>query len=179
MLGPELCDALEKRGFEGLTAVQEAVLAPDLFGRDLRISSQTGSGKTVAIGLTIRGDIARLAEDEDEDEEAEASPKNRAQPRAIVVTPTRELAKQVEEELSWLYAPLGARVTCVTGGGGYRDELRAFRAKPAIVVGTPGRLLDHLDRGAIDASRAGTVVLDEADRMLDLGFREDLLKILE
>ncbi len=179
MLGPELCDALEKRGFEGLTAVQEAVLSPELAGCDLRISSQTGSGKTVAIGLTIREDIAGLLDEQGEPSTAETSVKGRAQPRAIVVTPTRELAKQVEEELSWLYAPLGARVTCVTGGGGYRDELRAFRANPAIIVGTPGRLLDHLDRGAIDASKAGTVVLDEADRMLDLGFREDLLKILE
>jgi ATP-dependent RNA helicase DeaD len=187
-IGPELAGALEKKGFERLTPVQEAVLAADLQGRDLRISSQTGSGKTVAIGLVLRDhvrDVGAEAAENGEGDAGEAEPSGnvkgrdqRARPRALVVTPTRELAKQVEEELTWLYAPLGARVTSVTGGGGYRDELRAFRAKPAIVVGTPGRLLDHLKRGAIDASATGTVVLDEADRMLDLGFREDLEAIL-
>jgi ATP-dependent RNA helicase DeaD len=172
-IGPELAGALEKRGFERLTAVQEAVLAPDLEGRDLRISSQTGSGKTVAIGFIVRDEVRSVPEEDDG-----AARDNKARPRALVVTPTRELAKQVEEELAWLFAPLEARVTSVTGGGGYRDELRAFRAKPAIVVGTPGRLLDHLKRGALDASSTSAIVLDEADRMLDLGFREDLEAIL-
>jgi ATP-dependent RNA helicase DeaD len=183
-IGPELLGALEKRGFERLTPVQEAVLAPGLEGKDLRISSQTGSGKTVAIGFVLRDALRKEASAEEPAAEAADSSGNakgrdqRARPRALVVTPTRELAKQVEEELAWLYAPLHARVTSVTGGAGYRDELRAFRARPAIVVGTPGRLLDHLKRGAIDASEARTVVLDEADRMLDLGFREDLEAIL-
>jgi ATP-dependent RNA helicase DeaD len=184
-IGPELAGALEQKGFERLTPVQEAVLAPDLQGRDLRISSQTGSGKTVAIGLTIRDHVRREDPDTEEPDGGDGEPSGnvkgrdqRARPRALVVTPTRELAKQVEEELAWLYAPLGARVTSVTGGGGYRDELRAFRAKPAIIVGTPGRLLDHLKRGAIDPSATSAVVLDEADRMLDLGFREDLEAIL-
>ena len=168
--------ALEQKGFDKLTPVQEAVLSPELLGRDLRISSQTGSGKTVAIGFAIRAAIRATSEepvggnDKGKDQ--------RAQPHALVVTPTRELAKQVEEELAWLYAPLGAKVTSVTGGTGYRDELRSFRAKPAIVVGTPGRLLDHLKRGAVDASAAAAIVLDEADRMLDMGFREDLEAIL-
>ncbi len=181
-IGPELAGALEKKGFERLTPVQEAVLVPELRGRDLRISSQTGSGKTVAIGLSLRDDLRALAAEAPR----ETGPvryggddrDTKANPRAIVVTPTRELAKQVQEELAWLYAPLGARVSSVTGGGGYRDELRSFRAKPAIIVGTPGRLLDHLKRGAIDASETGAIVLDEADRMLDLGFREDLEAIL-
>ncbi|HVJ93175.1 MAG TPA: DEAD/DEAH box helicase, partial [Labilithrix sp.] len=186
-IGPELAGALETKGFDRLTPVQEAVLAPDLAGRDLRISSQTGSGKTVAIGLVLRDDIRRAVteahaeRDQDAGEEPSGNVKGRdqrARPCALVVTPTRELARQVEEELAWLYAPLGARIACVTGGGGYRDELRAFRSKPAIVVGTPGRLLDHLKRGAIDASATGAIVLDEADRMLDLGFREDLEAIL-
>ena len=183
-IGPELAGALEDKGFDRLTPVQEAVLAPDLQGRDLRISSQTGSGKTVAIGLTLRDDV-RAEEPEEEPPASGEEPSGnlkgrdqRARPRALVVTPTRELARQVEEELSWLYRPLGAKVAAVTGGGGYRDELRAFRAKPAIIVGTPGRLLDHLKRGAIDPSATRTVVLDEADRMLDLGFREDIEAIL-
>jgi ATP-dependent RNA helicase DeaD len=101
-----------------------------------------------------------------------------ARPRALVITPTRELAKQVEDELGWLYKPLGVRIASATGGAGYRDELRAFRRGPGVVVGTPGRMLDHLERKAIDASEVAVVVLDEADRMLDLGFREDIEKIL-
>lgn len=161
LVGPALAKALREKGFTTLTPVQDAVLAADLAGRDLRISSQTGSGKTVAIGFTFREDL----------EAGEGT-------RAIVVTPTRELAKQVCAELSWLFAPLRAQVASVTGGGSYRDELRALKASPAVVVGTPGRLLDHLDRGTIDPSQASTIVFDEADRMLDLGFREDLERIL-
>jgi ATP-dependent RNA helicase DeaD len=167
-LGEALGGALEKKGYTALTAVQEAVLDPALEGRDLRISSQTGSGKTVAIGIALR-DLVTAG--------APSDTKN-ARPVALVVTPTRELAKQVEQELSWLYAPLSAKVAAVTGGGGYRDELRAFRHGPAVVVGTPGRLLDHLNRGSIDASSVGAVVLDEADRMLDMGFRDDIEAIM-
>jgi ATP-dependent RNA helicase DeaD len=169
LVGPALAGALEKRGFTSLMPVQRAMLAPELAGRDLRVSSQTGSGKTVAIGLAIRA----LAE-------GPAPAENGvARPRALVVVPTRELAKQVEEELSWLYAPLKARVASATGGANFRDERRAFAAGPAVVVGTPGRLLDHLERGSIDPRDIGAVVLDEADRMLDLGFREDLEAILK
>src|SRR5262249_7317692 len=102
-----------------------------------------------------------------------------ARPRALVVAPTRELARQVEEELTWLYADARVRVASVTGGASYRDEHRALAANPTVVVGTPGRLLDHLDRRAIDAELVSAVVLDEADRMLDLGFREELESILK
>ncbi len=164
-----IAHALEKRGYTTLTAVQEAVLTPDSAGRDLRISSQTGSGKTVALGLVLRDVVA-------------AAPRDHvgiAAPWALVVTPTRELAKQVEEELSWLYAAVGARVVSVTGGTSVRDERRALATGPAVVVGTPGRLLDHLTRAAIDPRSVGAVVLDEADRMLDMGFREDLEAILK
>ncbi|WP_394846671.1 DEAD/DEAH box helicase [Pendulispora brunnea] len=171
LLGPALASAIEQRGFTTLTPVQHAVLDPSLRGRDLRISSQTGSGKTVAIGFTLRESL--------EAGKDAVSPKNGvASPLALVITPTRELAKQVDEELSWLYAPQSVKVASVTGGGGYRDERRAFAQGPAVIVGTPGRLLDHLRRGSIDASAIGTVVLDEADRMLDLGFREELEGIL-
>ncbi|WP_394836238.1 DEAD/DEAH box helicase [Pendulispora rubella] len=171
LLGPALASAIEQRGFTTLTPVQHAVLDPSLRGRDLRISSQTGSGKTVAIGFTLR-EALEAGKDA-------VAPKNGvAAPLALVITPTRELAKQVDEELSWLYAPQSVKVASVTGGGGYRDERRAFAQGPAVIVGTPGRLLDHLRRGSIDASAIGTVVLDEADRMLDLGFREELEGIL-
>jgi ATP-dependent RNA helicase DeaD len=168
LLGPALAGAIEKKGFTALTSIQETVLDPALAGRDLRITSQTGSGKTVALGLALRDLVAG----------APPSERGIARPRALVVAPTRELAKQVEEELSWLYAPLGARVASATGGANLRDERRALGVGPAVVVGTPGRLLDHLDRGAIDPSATAAVVLDEADRLLDMGFREELERIL-
>ncbi len=169
LVGPALASALERKGYVALTPVQLAVLDPKLAGRDLRITSQTGSGKTVAIGLAVR-DVA--------EGEAASSSGGVARPRILVVAPTRELAKQVEEELAWLYAPLRARVASVTGGASYRDERRMLGAGPMVVVGTPGRLLDHLKRGGVDPSQLRAVVLDEADRMLDLGFREDLEAIL-
>src|SRR5262249_12584665 len=151
-----------------LTPVQQAVLDPELEGRDLRITSQTGSGKTVAIGFVLREPAFVPS----------PATKGVAKPQALVVAPTRELARQVEEELRWLYAEGRVRVASVTGGASYRDEHRALAAGPAVVIGTPGRLLDHLERGAIDASGVHAVVLDEADRMLDLGFREELEAIL-
>ena len=169
LVGPALAGALEKKGFTALMPVQQAVLDPALAGRDLRISSQTGSGKTIAIGLSLRELVNGPV----------PAPGGIARPRAMVVVPTRELAKQVHEELTWLYAPLRARVASATGGSDVREERRAFAVGPAVVVGTPGRLLDHLNRGSIDPSQVGVVVLDEADRMLDLGFREELEAILK
>jgi ATP-dependent RNA helicase DeaD len=168
LVGPAVASALAKRGYSSLTPVQVAVLDPELAGRDLRITSQTGSGKTVAVGLALRELAAR------------PSPAHggAARPRAIVVVPTRELAKQVEEELSWLYAPMHARVVSATGGASARDERRAFVGGPTVIVGTPGRLLDHLQRGSIESVEIGAIVIDEADRMLDLGFREDLDAII-
>jgi len=168
VIGPALASALEKRGYTSLTAVQQAVLDEQLAGRDLRITSQTGSGKTVAIGLALRKLMTEPA----------PAIKGVAQPRALVVAPTRELAKQVESELSWLYAELPVRVVSVTGGASYRQEHRALGAGPAVVVGTPGRLVDHLRQGSINPAQVQVVVIDEADRMLDLGFREDLETIL-
>jgi len=168
ILGPALTGALEQRGFNRLTPVQLAVLDPSLADRDLRITSQTGSGKTVAIGFALRALVAG----------APGRAAGTAKPRALVVAPTRELAKQVEEELRWLFAPLEARVASATGGASYQDERRALAGGPAVIVGTPGRLLDHLSRRAIDPGALAAIVLDEADRMLDLGFREDLEAIL-
>ena len=168
LLGPELASALAKKGYTTLTPVQMSVLDPSGEGRDLRISSQTGSGKTLAIGFALRSAVAGEA----------VKPAHVARPRAMVIVPTRELAKQVHDELTWLYAPQKLRIAAVTGGSSYRDEHRSLSAGPAIVVGTPGRLLDHLNRGGIEAGDVGAVVLDEADRMLDLGFRDELEAIL-
>jgi ATP-dependent RNA helicase DeaD len=164
LLGPELANALTHKGYERLTPVQEAVLDPALAERDLRISSQTGSGKTLAIGFTLRHAVTATTRPSD----------GIARPFGVVVTPTRELAKQVELELAWLYAPSRVLVASVTGGTSMRDELRLLARGPGIVVGTPGRLLDHLKRGAVDLAGTHALVLDEADRMLDLGFKEDL-----
>lgn len=164
LLGQRLTDSLERRGYDVLTPVQAKVLDPELHDCDLRISSQTGSGKTVAVGLALR-ELVTAASD---------IPTQNRLPNALIVVPTRELAKQVHLELSWLFATFGIRLACVTGGSSYRDERRSLAQNPTIVVGTPGRLVDHLNRGALDASALGTIVLDEADRMLDLGFAEDI-----
>jgi ATP-dependent RNA helicase DeaD len=168
LVGPALASALAAKGYDTLTPVQEAVLDDALEGRDLRITSQTGSGKTLAIGFAVRDLLDDLT----------TQFGGAARPRVLILAPTRELAKQVAEELSWLYAPLRVRVAAVTGGAGYLDQKRALSSNPAVVVATPGRLRDALERGRIDATALGAVVLDEADSMLDLGFREDLDAIL-
>jgi ATP-dependent RNA helicase DeaD len=171
-LSPVLSAALSSRGFETLTPIQQAVLAPAHQGRDLRLFSQTGSGKTVAVGLVLAPDLERIAK-----ERAPAA-STAATPAVILIAPTRELAAQLARELAWLFQPLGASVCAVTGGTSYVHELRALRRGPLVIVGTPGRLLDHLERRAIDPSQVTAAVLDEADQMLDLGFREDLEAIL-
>ncbi len=165
-----LREAFLARGYETLTSVQSAVLDPEVRGRDLRISSQTGSGKTVALGLVLHDAVAQAS--------AQAAGQASGGTVALVLAPTRELAQQVQRELAWLYGPLGVEVATVVGGTAFQGELRALRSKPAVVVGTPGRMRDHLERGTLDASGVVAVVLDEADQMLDLGFRDDLEAIL-
>ncbi|WP_299881170.1 DEAD/DEAH box helicase [uncultured Sulfitobacter sp.] len=160
--------ALDDRGYTTLTPVQEAVLDPDLDGKDLLVSAQTGSGKTLGFGLAIAPTVLG---------EAEAFDAAGA-PLALVIAPTRELALQVKRELSWLFAKAGAMLASCVGGMDMRDERRALARGAHIVVATPGRLRDHIMRGSIDLSGLRAVVLDEADEMLDLGFREDLEFIL-
>jgi ATP-dependent RNA helicase DeaD len=166
---PALDRALAERNYLEPTPVQEAVLQPEAAGRDLLVSAQTGSGKTVAFGLAFAATILG---------EADRFPWAAA-PLALVIAPTRELAMQVHGELSWLYAPAGARIVSCVGGMDARREARALEAGCHIVVCTPGRLRDHLERGQIDMSALRAVVLDEADEMLDLGFSEDLEFILD
>ena len=168
-LAPSLSTALHERGFQALTAVQTAVLAPEAQGRDLLVSAQTGSGKTVAFGIAVAPDL--LGPDGLIGESAA--------PLCLAIAPTRELALQVAAELAWLYAGTGARIATCVGGMDYRAERRALERGAQIVVGTPGRLRDHIDRGGLDLSVLRAAVLDEADEMLDLGFREDLEFILE
>ncbi len=163
---PALDAALIARGYLEPTAVQAAVLQPEAAGRDLLVSARTGSGKTVAFGLAA---AATLMPD------GEIPP--HGAPLALVIAPTRELALQVEAELAWLYA--GARTVSCVGGMDIRREQRVLARGCHIVVGTPGRLGDHLRRQNLDLSRLAVVVLDEADEMLDLGFQEELEFILQ
>src|SRR3990167_5787173 len=163
-----LAAALAAKGYETLTAVQEAVLKSETQGRDLLVSAQTGSGKTVAFGIAIADQILGGM-----DKLLYADT-----PLALVIAPTRELALQVARELEWLYAGAGAQIATCVGGMDYRSEKRALDRGAHIVVGTPGRLRDHIDRRSLDLSGLRAAVLDEADEMLDLGFREDLEYIL-
>ena len=160
--------ALTAKGYITPTPVQAAILGPDAVGKDLLVSAQTGSGKTVAFGLalapTLLGDAARFT----------AGPV-----RALVIAPTRELALQVSRELTWLYAPTGAKIVACVGGMDVRREAWDLSKGATIVVGTPGRLRDHLERKHVDFSGLQAVVLDEADEMLDLGFREELEALLD
>jgi len=166
---PALAHALAERDYNNPTPVQLAVLAPEALGRDLLVSAQTGSGKTVAYGLVMAETLLGV---EERFGYAMA-------PQALVVAPTRELALQVQREFTWLYAATGARIVSCVGGMDPRQEQRQLEQGAHIVVGTPGRLRDHLERGRLDLSALRVAVLDEADEMLDLGFREDLEFILD
>ena len=166
---PAIAEALHKRGYLELTPVQQAMIDPDLEGRDALVSAQTGSGKTVAFGLAL---APTLLGTENRFDRAGA-------PLALAIAPTRELAMQVMRELEWLYEKTGAVIASCVGGMDVRNERRALERGAHIVVGTPGRLRDHITRRALDLSGLRAVVLDEADEMLDLGFREDLEFILE
>jgi ATP-dependent RNA helicase DeaD len=168
-IAPAIAEALAKRGYETLTPVQQAMLDPSLGTADALVSAQTGSGKTVAFGLalapTLIGSARKFAQ--------------AGAPLALVIAPTRELALQVMRELDWLYEMAGATIASCVGGMDMRSERRTLERGAHIVVGTPGRLCDHIRRGSLDISGLKAVVLDEADEMLDLGFREDLEFILE
>ncbi len=163
-----LADALSKKGYSTLTPVQEAVLAPNLMAQDLLVSAQTGSGKTVAFGLAMANTLL---------EEAGAFLRADA-PLALAIAPTRELALQVKRELDWLYREAGAKTASCVGGMDMRDERRILARGTHIVVGTPGRLVDHIKRGSLDMSHLKAIILDEADEMLKMGFREELEHIL-
>ncbi len=164
-----LAKALEDHGYTALTPVQASVSEPQAVGRDMIVSAQTGSGKTVAFGLAMANELLG---------DEEKMPYTTS-PLALVIAPTRELALQVSRELTWLYTPAQARIATCVGGMDASRERRALSHGAHIVVGTPGRLRDHLERGALDLSALRCVVLDEADEMLDMGFREDLEELLD
>ncbi len=161
--------ALAERDYREATPVQAAVLEAEAEERDLLVSAQTGSGKTVAYGIAMAETLL--------DGAGTFGPAG--EPLALIIAPTRELALQVQRELNWLYQYAGARVVACVGGMDSSRERRQLQDGVHIVVGTPGRLRDHLERRALKVSGLKAVVIDEADEMLDMGFREDLQFILE
>ena len=162
-LSPEVALAIEDMGYESATPIQEQAIPPMLEGRDIIGQAQTGTGKTAAFGIPL---VEKL---DVEDKSVQA----------LVLCPTRELALQTAGELVKLsrHRP-GVRVTPVYGGQPIERQLRALSMGTQVVVGTPGRVMDHMNRGTLDLSRLRVVVLDEADEMLDMGFRDDIETIL-
>jgi ATP-dependent RNA helicase DeaD len=163
-LAPELCRALSGLGYEEPTPIQRAAIPPLLAGRDLVGQAATGTGKTAAFALPV---LQRLL-----------ARGGRQDPRALVLVPTRELAMQVSEAMHRYGRDIGARVLPVYGGQPISRQLRVLNRGVDVVVATPGRALDHLTRGTLNLHGLETVVLDEADEMLDMGFAEDIEMIL-
>ena len=162
-LPEQILTAIEALGFERPSEIQAAAIPPALAGHDLIGISETGSGKTAAFAAPALASIDL----------------EQAAQQALILCPTRELANQVCEEVHRLGVHLpGLRAVPVYGGAPMDRQVRALRAGTQLVVGTPGRLLDHLRRGSLDPSKIRFVVLDEADRMLDMGFREDMEELL-
>jgi ATP-dependent RNA helicase DeaD len=183
-LDARLLRTLAALGYEEPTPVQQAVIPPLLDGRDVLAEAPTGTGKTAAFALPI---LQQLAERLDRDRAAGQPVEGRGAPRegrgsrpaALVVAPTRELAMQVAEAIHRYGRELGARVVPVYGGQPITAQLHRLARGVDVVVATPGRAVDHLDRGTLRLDEVGTVILDEADEMLDMGFAEDLERILE
>ncbi len=178
-LAPELLRAVADQGYTEPTPVQAEAIPLVLAGRDLLAGAQTGTGKTAAFVLPILQrltDSQRVAEGVTSRDRRDAT---RPPVRVLVLTPTRELALQVEESFRTYGAHRRVRSAAIYGGVGFDPQVRALRAGPAIVVATPGRLLDHAGQRTIDLSHVEVLVLDEADRMLDMGFIRDIRKILD
>jgi ATP-dependent RNA helicase RhlE len=161
---PRCLALLKAQGLVEPTAVQEQAIPVALEGRDVTAVAQTGTGKTLAFCLPA---LTRLA----------AEPKVRGT-RMLVVTPTRELAVQVHRVFEPFARKLGLRATCVFGGVGMAPQTQDLRQGAAIVIATPGRLLDHINRGNARFDNLSVLVLDEADRMLDMGFLPDIKRIV-
>ena len=163
-LSPEIMRAIGQRNIEVSTPVQAGCIPPMMDWRDVIAKAPTGTGKTMAFGLPIIERINR---------ESEAV-------QALILAPTRELAMQITEELREVaVCHEGLRVVCLYGGEPIGKQINALKRKPQIVVATPGRLSDHMKRRTVTVKEVQTVVLDEADRMLDMGFIHDVTRILD
>jgi superfamily II DNA/RNA helicase len=168
---PALMRALEEQGYTAPTAIQSAAIPAILEGRDVLGSAQTGSGKTAAFSLPLLQQLVNTP--------APAGRQHRPV-RALILVPTRELAAQVGEAIVGFakYLPQRVKVAVVFGGVSINPQMMNLRGGADIVVATPGRLLDLIDHNALTLTNTGTLVLDEADRLLDLGFGEELNRIL-
>ncbi len=160
-ISPAVAKALKEMGFEEPTPIQTAAIPPALGGRDIIGQAQTGTGKTASFGIPI------------------AEKKTPGRPYAIILEPTRELAIQVAEEMGRITQYRKCSVLPVYGGASMERQLKALRKGANIVVGTPGRLIDHLNRKTLSLEEVSIAVLDEADEMLDMGFIDDIEKILK
>ena len=162
-LSPDVLKAINRLGFEEASPIQSQAIPHLLEGRDVVGQSQTGSGKTLAFAIPAieRVDASLRA------------------PQVLILCPTRELAVQVAEEVAKLAAfKRGVRELPIYGGQSYERQFRGLSAGAQIIIGTPGRVIDHLERGSLKLEEIRTVILDEADRMLDMGFLDDIKKIL-
>jgi superfamily II DNA/RNA helicase len=166
-VAPEICDALAAEGIVTMFPIQSLALPIGLAGRDIIGQARTGTGKTLAFGVSL---LQRLGQQP-------AGPDR--VPAALVVVPTRELAIQVAEDLKTASARGSTRILMVYGGRAYEPQIESLQAGVDVVVGTPGRLLDLARQGHLDLSGVRTLVLDEADKMLDLGFLPDVERILQ
>ena len=160
----EIHRAVERMGFTELTEVQEKAIPPMMAGRDVIAKAPTGTGKTCAFGIPL---VLGVQQD-------------KKYPQAVVMAPTRELAQQITEDLRDLahYYP-DIRIACVYGGANMAKQVEQLKKGAQIVVATPGRLQDHMNRRSIDVSHVKDIVLDEADEMLNMGFYKDVRKILD
>jgi ATP-dependent RNA helicase RhlE len=164
-LAPQLLDVLTRLNFHIPTPIQVSAIPVGLNGEDIIGIAQTGTGKTLAFGLPIIDRFVRNG--------------NRSRGRALIILPTRELALQVDETMQKVGRPFGLRTSVLIGGAPIRQQLQSLRQNPDVIVATPGRLIDHMQTGSVDLRSADTVVLDEADRMLDMGFAPQIKRILE
>jgi superfamily II DNA/RNA helicase len=169
---PEIADALERVGITTPFPIQEMTLSVALMGTDLIGQARTGTGKTLAFGIPV---LQRTVAPHDPDFADLAAP---GKPQALIVAPTRELALQVSNDMSVASEDRGTRVLTVYGGVGYDLQLDTLKAGVDVVVGTPGRLIDLMNRRALDLSHIKVLVLDEADEMLDLGFLPDVERLI-
>ena len=160
----EIHKAVERMGFTELTEVQEKAIPPMLAGRDVIAKAPTGTGKTCAFGIPLILGVQQ----------------EKHYPQAVVMAPTRELAQQITEDLRDLahFYP-DIRIVCVYGGANMAKQVEQLKKGPQIVLATPGRLQDHMNRRSIDISHVKDIVLDEADEMLNMGFYKDVRKILD
>ena len=165
-LSAELLRAVDEKGYQEATPIQQKSIPLILDGRDILAGAQTGTGKTAGFALPL---LQRL----------QFSPHNRRSVRALILTPTRELAAQVGESLRDYGRHLPFRTAVIFGGVSINTQFSKLRKGADVIVATPGRLLDHLQRKTIDLSKIEVLVLDEADRMLDMGFIRDIKKIFK